>query len=196
MTSNKIAPPTDFGQHKETGTSVQFWNTPFRLWLQTYNYLQHPGNYTEKRSTNRHWLYTNYAKNHLHYETQVLTLRDHINMRGIQFLAAASANPDQPCHYILTHQPTPRSIKTTPQALYTGFLNIIPQHSNSHIHTHFSNIAIQKLCPKHIRYSTSRNTPLRQYMSIMTLLMLQFRSLILNYPKSHHGSTLINLPLM
>ena len=60
--------------------------------------------------------------NHLHYETQVLTLQDRINMWGTQFLAAASANPDHPCHYMLAHQPTPRRIKTTPQALYTGLV--------------------------------------------------------------------------
>ena len=42
------------------------------------------------------------------------------------------------------------SIKTTPQALYTGFLNTIPQHSSSHIHTHFTNLAIQKLGPNTI----------------------------------------------
>ena len=87
---------------------------------------------------------------HLHYETQVLTLQDHISMRGTQFLAAASANPDHPCHYMLVHQPTPRSIKTTPQGLYTGLLNTIPQHSCSHIHTHFTNLAIQKLGPNTI----------------------------------------------
>ena len=51
---------------------------------------------------------------------------------------------------MLAHQPTPRSIKTTPQALYTGLLNTIPQHSSSHIHTHFTNIAIQKLGPNTI----------------------------------------------
>ena len=32
--------------------------------------------------------------NRLHYETQVPTLQYHINMRGTQFLATASANPD------------------------------------------------------------------------------------------------------
>ena len=68
-------------------------------------------------------------------------------MRGTQFLAAASANPDHPCHYMLVHQPTPCSIKTTPQALYTGLLNTIPQHSSSHIHMHLTNLAILKLGP-------------------------------------------------
>ena len=71
-------------------------------------------------------------------------------MRGTQFLAAARANPDHPCHYMLAHQPTPRSIKTPPQALYTGLLNTILQHSSpSHPH-HFTNIAKQKLCPNTI----------------------------------------------
>ena len=88
--------------------------------------------------------------NHLHYETQVLTSQDNINMRWTQFLAAGGANPDHPCRYMLAHQPTPRSIKTTPQALYTGLLNTIPQHSSSHIHTHYTNIAIQKLGPNTI----------------------------------------------
>ena len=71
----------------------------------------------------------------LYYETQVLTLQDHIKMQGTQFLAATSANEDHPCHYMLVHQPTPRSIKTTPQALYTGVLNTIPQplvHTSTH----------------------------------------------------------------
>ena len=71
-------------------------------------------------------------------------------MRGTQFLATASANPDHPCHYILANYPTPCSIKTTPQALYTGLLNTIIQHSSSHIHKHFINIAIQKLGPNTI----------------------------------------------
>ena len=71
-------------------------------------------------------------------------------MRGTQFLAAASAYPNHPCHYMLAHQPTPRSIKTTPQALYIGLLNTIFQRSNSHIHLHFTNIAILKLGPNTI----------------------------------------------
>ena len=51
---------------------------------------------------------------------------------------------------IQTTHVTPRSIKTTPQALYTGLLNTIPQHSSSYIHKHFTNIAIQKLGPNAI----------------------------------------------
>ena len=51
---------------------------------------------------------------------------------------------------MLAHQPTPCCIKSTTQALYTGLLNTIPQHSSSHIHTHFTNIVIQNLGRKTI----------------------------------------------
>ena len=71
-------------------------------------------------------------------------------MQGKQFICAASANTDHPCHYMLVHQPTSWTIKTTPQALYTGLLNIISQHSSSPIHTHCTSTAIQKLSPNTI----------------------------------------------
>ena len=96
------------------------------------------------------------AAHKLHQQTayttkqKIFIFQDHINMRETQFLAAGSANPDNPCHYMLAHQPTPRSIKTTIQALYTGLLNTIRQHSSSHIHTHFTKIALQKLGPNTI----------------------------------------------
>ena len=109
------------------------------------NSLQHPTNYTEQCSTNHNWLHTNHTNKPPTLRTQVLILQDHINTQGTQFLATASANLDHPCHYVLVHQPTPHSIKTTPQSLYTGLLNTIPQHSSSHIHTHFTNLSIQKL---------------------------------------------------
>ena len=81
----------------------------------------------------------------------VLALQDHINMRGHNF-------EPQPVQILITHattcllphQPTPYIIKTTPQALCTGLLNTIPQHSSSHVHMHFTNITIQKLSPNTI----------------------------------------------
>ena len=85
-------------------------------------------------------------------------------MRGTQFLATARANPDNPCHYMLGHQPTPRRIKTTQQALYTGLINTIPQHSSSHVHSHFTNIAIEKLCPNTI-FGTPWSPPREKHRS-------------------------------
>ena len=144
---------TDFRQQKETLTliykqyicSVLEYASP--AWAPNLAITHHNTLQTIQNSTLR--IITGCTQttptNHLHCETQVLTLQDHINMRGTQFLAAASANPDHPCHYMLAHKPTPRGIKTTPQALYTGFLDTIHQHCSSHIHTHFTNLAILKL---------------------------------------------------
>ena len=133
-------------------TTPRFWKTLVLLGPQTFQQiittpykLYRTTLYVSSLAAHKHA-----PTNHLHYDTQVLTLQDHINMRGTQFLAAANANPDHPCHYMLAHQPTPSSIKTTPQALYTGLLNTLPQHSNSYIHTHFTSIVIQKLGPNTI----------------------------------------------
>ena len=102
--------------------------------------------------------------NHLHYEAQVLTLQDHINMGGKQFLAAASANPDHPCHYMLAHQPTPRSIKTIPRKHYT--VHRTPQHHPptfefTHSHELHKHSHTKTRSQDNIRYSSPRNTPLR-----------------------------------
>ena len=114
---------TDFGQQKETLTliykqyirSVLEYASP--AWVPNLAITHHT---IQTIQNNALRIITGCTQttptNHLHYEAQVLTLQNHINMRGTQFLAAASANPDHPCHYMLAHQPTPRSIKTTPQA--------------------------------------------------------------------------------
>ena len=79
------------------------------------NSLQHSSNYTEQCSMNHHWLYTNYTN-------KSSTLQKHRGWYKIvstcerQFLDAASANPCHSCHYMLAHQPTAHSIKSTPQA--------------------------------------------------------------------------------
>ena len=102
-------------------------NTRFKLYTEQIIH-------TEQRSTNQHWLQTNYINKPFSLLNTVLTLRNHINMPRLQFLAVASENPDYPCHYLLAHQPTPRSIKTTIRALYianTGLLSNVLQHSNS-----------------------------------------------------------------
>ena len=71
-------------------------------------------------------------------------------LRFTLFLAAASANPNHPCHYLLSHQPLHRASRLTPQVLYTDLLSTIHKHSNSHIHSNFMNIAIEKLGPNTI----------------------------------------------
>ena len=134
---------TDFGQHTETLTLIykQFihlvleyaspaWApnlaiTHHNTLLTIHNDLQIITGCTQTTPTN-----------HLHYETHILLLQDHINMRGTQSLAAASANPDHQCHYMLVHQSIPRSIKTTLQTLYTG-LNTIPNTNTTQVTTQY-----------------------------------------------------------
>ena len=63
---------------------------------------------------------------------------------------------------MLAHQPTPHSIETTPQALYTELLSAIP-NTLIHISTHFTNIAIQKFSPNTILGAHPWNTPLKTH---------------------------------
>ena len=85
-------------------------------------------------------------------------LRDHINVRGTQFLAIASANHDHQCHYMLAHQQTPYCIKTTQQAQYTGLLSIIL----------WTFIAIQKLGPNIILATPHPDTTRNLYNHVGT----------------------------
>ena len=88
---------------------------------------------------------------HLHHETKVLKVKDHLEMRGTQTLAAASANPDHPLHYMAEHPDTSRNLKKTPSTLYhkeilTSHPPCPPQTSHrKHIHTQMTQRAIQKL---------------------------------------------------
>ena len=104
------------------------------------NSLQHPANYTEQHSMNHHWLYTNYTnKSSTLWNTGTHTTRPYKHARDtISSHSQCKPRPPVSLHYMPTHQPTPHSIKTTPQALYTRFLNIIPEHSNSQIHAHLA----------------------------------------------------------
>ena len=63
---------------------------------------------------------------HLHAETMVLPLRDHMDLRGTQLFTAA-ASPEHPLHDRL-HNPigTQRQIHTTPSAHYTALRTMIP----------------------------------------------------------------------
>ena len=88
---------------------------------------------------------------HLHQETKVLKVRDHLDMRGTQFIAAASTNQHHPLHYMAQHPPTPRHIKTTPSTLYhTEILSSLPPRPpqtsfQKHIHTQITHRSIQAL---------------------------------------------------
>ena len=63
---------------------------------------------------------------HLHAETKVLPIKEHLNMRGTQFYAAA-ANPHHPCNHLHRTATTPRNIHKTPASHYDRLLSSIPQ---------------------------------------------------------------------
>lgn len=87
---------------------------------------------------------------HLHAETKILTIRQHLDMRGTQFLASVINNTNSPCYYLHDHPPTHRQIANTPHRHYTNILNSIPPPTNitqnkKHIHTHLTRQALNNL---------------------------------------------------
>jgi len=88
---------------------------------------------------------------HIHQETKVLKVKDHLDIRDTQILAAASTNQHHPLHYMTDHPHTPKNIKTTPCTRYhTQLLSSLPPrpHQTSfqkHIHTQITRRSIQSL---------------------------------------------------
>jgi hypothetical protein len=51
---------------------------------------------------------------HIHAETKILRLREHLHIRGTQFLAAARNNIEHPRYFMDDHTQTDRHIKNAP----------------------------------------------------------------------------------
>ena len=62
---------------------------------------------------------------HLHAETKVLPVRDHLDMRGTQLYAAAAA-PRHPCNLLHRATTTPRTIHRTPAVHYSHLHGRLP----------------------------------------------------------------------
>ena len=80
---------------------------------------------------------------HLHHKTKVLKVKNHLELRGTQIIAAASSNPQHPLQYMAEHQGTARNIKKTPSREYTRKLTTLPPCPprtgiKKHIHTHLT----------------------------------------------------------
>ncbi|XP_076062668.1 uncharacterized protein LOC143037903 isoform X1 [Oratosquilla oratoria] len=153
---------TTFGQNKETNTTIykqcirSVLNYASPAWAPNlsethHNTLQIIQNKPLKTITGC----TNTTPtDHLHHETKVLKVKDHLDMRGTQTLAAATTNTSHPLHYIAEHPHTPRNIKTTPKDLYyTQILSSLPpQPPNTslrkHIHNHITHRSINTLKDK------------------------------------------------
>ena len=115
---------------------------------------------------------------HLHAETKILSVKQHLDMRGAQFLASATNNPDSPCYYLRNHPPTPRHIKSTPHQYYTRILNTIPPPTNTihykkHIHTYLTRLVLNnlphnKLLDSLLPNITSREIQLHDHMKLVS----------------------------
>ena len=91
---------------------------------------------------------------HLHEETQVLPLTDHLDMRGTHAYTS-TLDPHHPLHFMHTPPHTSRHIHNTPadhyHSLYHGLPPCPPDTSlRSHIHTHFTRRGVSGLEPNSI----------------------------------------------
>ena len=125
---------------------------------------------------------------HLHAETKILTVKQHLNMRGTQFLASVMNNPDSPCYYLHDHPPTHRQVANTPHRHYTRILNTIPQPTNNtqykkHIHTYLTKQALDNLANNKIL-----NTPPPTISSTETQLSRSERVHLSRLRCGHHPS--------
>ena len=150
---------TTFGQNKEITTTVykqcirSVMNYASPAWapnltkthLNTLQTIQNKALKTITGCTNTT------PTDHLHHETKVLRIKDHLDMRGAQTLAAAYTNTAHPLHYIAEHPHTPRNIKTTPKHLYhSQILSSLPPQPpdtslQKHIHNHITHCSINRL---------------------------------------------------
>jgi hypothetical protein len=93
---------------------------------------------------------------HLHNETKILPIRNHLEMIGTQFYAKTRL-PTHPCHKTLL-QPTPQRLKQPPSstgALYKQILNHIPPPppnttTTKHIHTQLTHSYMTNRPPNNI----------------------------------------------
>ena len=141
---------TTFGQHKESLTLV------FKQYMRSVMDYASPSWHSTLSNTQLNKLQTTQntalkiilgstqttPTEHLHTEAKMLTIKQHLDMRGTQFLASVINNIDSPCHYLHDHPPSPRQIKNTPKRHYTNILdtilppaNMAQYTKNTHIYT-------------------------------------------------------------
>lgn len=78
---------------------------------------------------------------HLHAESLVLPIGDHMDMRGTQFFAAA-AQPEHPCNHLHHPLATRRHLRQTPASYYGSLRDLVPpspqrRSERSLLHEHF-----------------------------------------------------------
>ena len=83
---------------------------------------------------------------HLHNETRVLTLHQHLDMKGAQFFSS-TLDPTHTCHSLHNRPNRSRHKKVDPTSYYIGILDSLPpapknRSTISHIHTHLTTAAL------------------------------------------------------
>ena len=91
---------------------------------------------------------------HVHQETKVLKIQDHMDMRGTHAYTSYT-DPQHPLHYLTQERPLNRNIRKTPAHYYSTLYNTLPptpQNTSlrTHIHTHFTNRGITRMQPNTI----------------------------------------------
>jgi len=91
---------------------------------------------------------------HVHQETKVLRLQDHMDMRGTHSYTSYT-EPQHPLHYLTHDRPLHRHKRDTPAHYYSNFYNTLPPTPRNtslrtHIHTHFANRSIYSMQPNTI----------------------------------------------
>src|SRR5215469_14948136 len=124
---------TNFGQHKETLKTVYK-----QVIRPTLNYAS-PAWYSPLSQANKDIMQKLQNRSlriitgctattpiyHLHNETKILTVKQHLEMIGTQFFSS-TLNPNHPNHQLLHRQPPQRNKKMTPTLLYSNIFKTLP----------------------------------------------------------------------
>ena len=185
---------TRFGQHKETTTIVykQYIRSVMEYagsaWAPNLSKSQHKTLQTIQNKALR--IITGCTQtapiDHVHHETKVLKLHEHLDMRGAQFFDAASENTKHPCHHMKLHPRIQRYIKKTPQIYYQQTLDTIQPimgNHKKHIHTEITKRAIQNL-----QHNTILGTQPPEINTSETTLSRQDRVDLARMRSGHHPS--------
>ena len=107
---------------------------------------------------------------HLHVETKVFPLKNHLERRGTQFYSSTS-DTSHPLHYMQIKKPTARHSHITPSTLYRNKYSSLPPFPQgystmTHIYTSLTNGYIGTLSPKSLLIAPP--LPIREKESLLS----------------------------
>ena len=131
----------------QTVHQISHWLCQLIMGLQPIKHTsKHRTDHTKQSPSHHHRLHINCTHWASTVLAKMLKTKDHMDTRGVQFIAAASANPNHPCHHMSNHPQTHRHINTRPQRHHNDIVQNIPPPINNnyktHIHTHITINAI------------------------------------------------------